>query len=170
MKWRRHYKVCFLTILAGAALTVSGLLRAQEAESAPNRATLPLGPVFSTALDGPLFTLDYVNDTNDSVSTVGLLQGSSVTLDGRVYPHAIVPGIAGKPMLEPGEKLSPLIILNNYLPSAKFKKMGYSKTLERWRWKTPLKSGKHTLLVKFGDKEYGPITFLWMGDVPLLYE
>ncbi|MHC4176321.1 MAG: hypothetical protein ACYSWU_02375 [Planctomycetota bacterium] len=143
---------------------------AQEAKPGPNRATLPLVPVFSTALDGPEFTLDYLNDTNDAVKTIDLLQGSSATLDGQVYPHGMIPGSAGKPMLEPGETLSRTINLKQYLPFAKFKQMGYSKTLKRWRWKTPLKPGKHTLLVKFGDKEYGPITFLWKGDVPLLCE
>ena len=35
---------------------------AQEAKPGPNRARLPLVPVFSTALDGPEFTLDYVNE------------------------------------------------------------------------------------------------------------
>lgn len=143
---------------------------AQEAKPGFNRATFPLVPVFSTALDGPEFRLDYVNDTNDSVNTVDLLQGSSVTLDGQVYPHGMIPGMAGNPVIERGETLSRTINLMQYLPFAKFKKMGYSKTLERSRWKTPLKPGKHTLLVKFGDKEYGPITFLWKGDVPLLYE
>jgi len=170
MKWTWRYKVCLLTIVAGAALAMTGVLLAQEPKSAPNRATLPLVPVFSTALDGPEFTLDYVNDTNDSVSTIDLWEGSSATLDGKVYPHGFLPGMAGNPIIEPGQTISLTINLRQYLPDARFKKMGYSKTLKRWRWKTLLKSGNHTLLVMVGDKEYGPITFVWRGHVPLLYE
>lgn len=170
MKWTRRYKLCFLTIIAGAALTMTGLLLAQEAKPAPNRATLPLVPVFSTALDGPEFTLDYVNDTNDAVKIIDLWQGSSVTLDGQVYPRGLLAGIAGNWIVEPGQTISFTINLRQYLPGARLKKMGYSKTLKRWRWKTLLKSGNHTLFVMFGEKEYGPITFVWRGDVPLLYE
>jgi hypothetical protein len=134
---------------------MTGLSLPQEARPALDKATLPLIPVFSTAQDGPEFTLDYVNDTNDAVGTIDLLQGSSVTLDGKV---------------DPGQTISVTIDLSQYLPGARLKRMGYSKTLERWRWKPLLKSGKHTLLVTVGEKEYGPITFIWRGDVPLLYE
>lgn len=167
MKWTRRYKVCFLTIIAGAAFAMTGLSLPQEARPALDKATLPLVPVFSTAQDGPEFTLDYVNDTNDGVGTIDLLQGSSVTLDGKVYPRGFV---GGSLVIAPGQTISVTIDLSQYLPGARLKKMGYSKTLERWRWKPLLKSGKHTLLVTVGEQQYGPITFIWRGDVPLLYE
>ena len=170
MKWARRYKVWLLTLVAGAALTMTGVLLAQEPKSAPNRATLPLVPVFSTALDGPEFILYYVNDTNDGVNISDLWQGSSLTLDGKVYPGRLLPGIAGKLKIEPGEGISRTVNLRQYLPDDMFEKMGYSKTLKRWRFKTLLKSGNHTLLVMVGEKEYGPITFHWRGHVPLLYE
>jgi hypothetical protein len=170
MKYIRRYKICLLMIFAGAALTMTGLLLAQEAKSSPKRATLPLVPVFSTALDGPEFTLDYSNDTNDDLSAIELWQGSSVTLDGKVYPSRLIGGFGGKPTIEPGETISRLIQLHLYLPDARLRRMGYSKTLKRWRWKTLLKSGEHTLLVMVGDKKYGPITFVWIDDVPWLYE
>jgi len=146
---------------------MAGLLPAQEAKPAPNKATLPLVPVFSTALDGPEFTLGYMNDTNEAVNIPALLRGSSAALDGKVYPRTSVKFV-GNPSLPPGQTKLLSITLAGYLP--KWEKKGYSKLLKRWRWKPPLKSGKHTLLVKVGDKEYGPITFLWEGDVPLLYE
>ncbi|MBL7042420.1 MAG: hypothetical protein ISR77_27530 [Pirellulaceae bacterium] len=46
----------------------------------------------------------------------------------------------------------------------------YSKKLKRWRWNAPLESGRHTLMVEVGGETYGPITFDWNGDLPLLYE
>jgi len=167
MKLVLRHKVCLFSIVAGTLLSLAGLLLAQELSPANRKGVQPLVPVFSTALDSPKFVLDYSNDTNEAVDIPGLLRGSSVVLDGKVYPRTGVKFV-GNPSLGPGRTKSFTITLAAYLP--KWEKKGYSKTLKRWRWKSPLKSGRHTLLVKLGDKEYGPITFVWEGDGPLLYE
>ena len=167
MNRTRPYRIHFLTIMAGAAITTGSLLIAQEPKLEPDSAMLPLVPVFSTAQDSPAFTLDYVNDTSESVNIMGLMQNMSGTLDGKVYRSKGILYV-GPGSLPPGGTQSINIGPTSFLRGAEKKK--YSTVLKRWRWKSPLESGKHTLLVRFGEKEYGPITFHWDGDVPFLYE
>lgn len=148
--------------------TMGCALLAPQVEPEMNKEARLLVPVFSTALDSPNFTLDYVNDTSESVAIMDLLLASTVEIDGRMYPRTGVKLVGGDQSLRPGQRTSFSITLGEYLPN--WEKKGYSEILKRWRWKPPLKSGIHTLLVKVGDKEYEPITFHWKGDLPLLYE
>jgi hypothetical protein len=128
---------------------------------------LPLVPIFATALDSPSFAFDYVNDTGKPVDLEYLLQESSCVIDGRPYAPATVK-FAGNATLGPGQKHTFTVSPVEYMPGGE--KKGYSKTLKRWRWSTSIVSGRHTFGLKFGGVEYGPIIFIWNGDVPLLYE
>jgi hypothetical protein len=163
----RHYKQTSVMSVVFALFLIGGLLPAQQAGPVISKRAQPLVPVFSTALDSPTFTFDYVNDTNEAVVIPDLLLSSSATLDGEVFPSTGVLFV-GNANLSPGRTIPLTITLAEYLPN--WERKGYSDLLKRWRWKAPLKSGKHTLLIKFADKEYGPVTFLWDGDTPLLYE
>ena len=166
MKWAWFCGSSFVAILAGIALAAASLGE-QGAKPVSGQAPLLLAPLFSTALDGPEFTLNYRNDTSEPVDIIDLLAGSYATLDGRVYPRTSV-AFVGNPDVAPGQTWAGNVSLAEYIPG--WEKKAYSETLKRWRWKIPLDSGRHTLSVTLGAKEYGPIAFVWKGDVALLYE
>lgn len=88
-------------------------------------------------------------------------------IDGTTYTRHTLK-FAGNSNLGPGKKHSFTIDLASYLPPGERK--GYSKALKEWRWSIPLESGRHTITINLDKKEYGPITFIWKADVPLLYE
>lgn len=159
-------RVWFFAIMIGVLLAMAAIVLAKEANPAGSQ-RLPLIPIISTAADGPEFNLDHTNDTDEAIDIPNLLSASSIVLDDKVYPCVVVK-FGGRASLDRGQKKSFRVSLSAYLP--KSEKKGYSEVLKRWRWKVPLKSGRHTLLVKFGTNEYGPITFIWDGDHPLLYE
>ena len=163
----RILQIMLLSAVLGHTLIVVANSPAQEAKLNSDEVRLPLVSVFSPAQDGPQFTIEYVNDTKRVVSIVGLLNSSTVTLDGDVYPH-IVLKFGGNSSLSPGQTISIPIDLGSYLPN--WQKKDFSTVLKRWRWEAPLESGRHTLLVNFGERVYGLTTFMWDGDVPLLYE
>lgn len=127
-------------------------------------------PVLSSAMDSPEFVLDYTNETDTTQDMWELLGASSIVLDGIEYRRQVIVFMGGNANLRSGRTHSFKIGPRSYLPRDGWQKHGYSKKLKRWRWKTPLKSGRHTLSVKFGNEQYGPITFDWDGDLPLLYE
>jgi len=163
----RISQIMLLSAVLGHTFFVVGNLPAQEAKPDSDEARLPLVSVFSTAQDGPEFSIEYVNDTNKVVSITNLLNSSTVTLDGAVYPHIVLKYV-GNSTLSPGQTISIPIDLGSYLPN--WLKRDFSTVLKRWRWEAPLESGRHTLLVNFGGRVYGPTTFMWNADVPLLYE
>jgi len=129
----------------------------------------PLIPVLSNAMDAPEFVVDCSNETGIVQDIAKLMSESSIVLDGVRYRRHTVK-FAGNPNLRPGSTYSMRIGLASYLPSEGRQRQGYSKKLKRWRWKAPLESGRHTLTVEVGGETYGPITFDWNGDLPLLYE
>jgi hypothetical protein len=129
----------------------------------------PLIPVFSSAMDGPQFTLDYTNDTDTAQDLTELMGASSILLDGVEHRRQVIKFV-GNANLPSGRTHSFQVDLGSYMPRDGWQKHGYSKKLKRWRWKGPLESGRHTLSVKLGNKQYGPITFYWDDQLPLLYE
>lgn len=156
---------CFVVV--AVVLVIMGGLLAQEGKPASRKGTRPVVPVFSTALDSPKFIIDYTNDTGEALDIAELLMRSSVVFDDKEYRCTGYKGTGGW-QLAPGKTKTFTIGLSSYMPG--WEQKGYSRKLKRWRWQPPLESGRHTLLVKFGNNEYGPITFVWDGDVPLLYE
>lgn len=137
--------------------------RSEPHKRAPDR--LPLTPVFAAALDGPEFVAEFENQSPRVINIPEALQASSIVLDGKTYKRQSVL-FAGNASLRPDVSLPITVEMGSYLVG--FQRKEYSASLKRWRWKSPLTSGKHTLLLNLGGKEYGPITFIWNADTPLL--
>jgi hypothetical protein len=168
MIMNRYAFCCFglaLAIIAG----LSSAADVTRRDTAPPKQRGALVPAFSPAQDGPTFHLAYTNDSAETADITDLLQTSSIVLDGKTYPRQTVK-FCGNANLSPGQTWTSTFTVSGYLPVNLAQRQGYSKTLKRWRWKTPLESGRHTVLVKLGGKEYGPVTFTWDADTPLLYD
>jgi hypothetical protein len=126
---------------------------------------LVIYPVFSAALDSPTFMVDYTNDTDHILVIPKLIEESSIIFDGLEYPLTVL-AFGGMSNLRPGETWTYAFTLDSYISGAQ--KQGYDKDLNRWRWRTAIKPGKHTLALKFFGKESRPISFLWKETAPLL--
>jgi hypothetical protein len=126
-----------------------------------------VSPVFSNAQDAPQFQIDFTNTSKRPVELPKLIRESSIVLDGKEYPHLILK-FGGNANLESGGTWKYLFDLDSYVLGAQ--KGGFSNLLNRWRWKTTIESGKHTLVLKFAGQTSSLITFIWEGDGPLLYE
>ena len=126
---------------------------------------LKIWPVFSAALDGPRFMIDYTNNSDHVIDIPKLIQGSSIVLDGLEYPLVSF-RFGGSCNLRQGETWTYKFSLDSYILGAQ--KREYSKKLGRWRWQTAVKPGKHILVLKFAGQESKPVSFLWEGNVPLL--
>lgn len=155
-----------------AASAVCGLAAAMaclppaHSEPRPHAAgRLPLLPVFSTAQDGPEFVAQFENQTGQVVNIVELMETSSIVLDGKTYKRQVV-RFVGNSSLRPGESIPFTVDTDGYLLGSERKE--FSETLKRWRWKSSLVSGRHTLLLNLGGREYGPLSFVWDADAPLL--
>ena len=124
----------------------------------------PLIPVFATAQDDPEFEADFRNDSDQMIHIDEVYARSLIVLDGRTYTMRILK-FAGNPNLGPHETWTFQLSLDAYLPEGERGK--YSKALQRWRWTSTLKAGRHTLAAKVGGREFGPVSFDWKGG-PLL--
>ena len=160
----------FWIVLAGpivcSLLFAAVALRSAQSEPqhrAPE--TLRLTPVFAAAQDGPEFIASFENQTPQVINVLEALQASSIVLDGKTYKRQSVL-FAGNASLRPGVSVPIIVDLGSYLPG--FQRKGFSASLKRWRWQCPLTAGKHTLLLSLGGREYGPISFVWNADAPLL--
>ena len=100
-------------------------------------------PVFSAALDGPRFMIDYTNDSDHVIDIPKLIQGSAIVLDGSEYPLVSLK-FGGFSNLRQGETWTYIFSLDSYILGAQ--KQGYSKKLGRWRWQTAVKPGKHVMI------------------------
>jgi hypothetical protein len=101
-----------------------------------------LTPVFGQ--DGWRFAVTYYNATGGNVDLTVLLAESSVVLDGKDYPWR-VPNYPGGRRLRPGERKSRTVGAAEYLGKD-----------------AVLTEGRHTLTLKFGGQEYGPVEFEWL--------
>lgn len=128
---------------------------------------LKVCPSFSSAMDSPFFTVEFTNNETRTLDLTDLLKNESIILDGQEYPRRVV-RFTGNPILKPNSQWKHTIGIDEFFPDSE--KQKYSKKLERWRWKSSLKSGKHTLIVKFGGKESSIIEFIWDDSKPFLYE
>ena len=144
--------------IALSILTIASLAYAEN---------LKIWPVFSPALDAPEFMVDYTNTSNEMIDIPRLIQESSIILDGSEYKLAIFK-FGGGTNLKPGDTWTYKFSPDSYMIGAE--KRSYSKILGRWRWQTALKPGQHTLVLTLGGQKSESVTFLWEGNVPLLYK
>ncbi|QJW97012.1 RNA polymerase sigma factor [Frigoriglobus tundricola] len=100
-----------------------------------------LTPVFGQ--DGWRFAATYLNTTTAVADLPTLLRESSIVLDGKTYPRQILK-FAGNSKLPPGERWAFSVGAVEYL--------GRDFVLGE---------GKHTLTLKFGGQEFGPVEFEW---------
>ena len=156
MQYPRHWQLC---ALGGLALLLAGrAVLSGEAGVKRDRGGGPLVPVMSTVQDSPEFVIDFANDTGREVDIPTLVEKSVVVLDGKEYSrHTVV--FVGNPALKPGKTHAFKISLADYLPAGT--KLGYSAEAKRWRWRIPVAEGRHTLLLKLGNRQYGPVAFGW---------
>jgi hypothetical protein len=113
-------------------------------QSEPGLAILPF---FKGDQDTPLFLLDYTNQTGVTESLTALLMASTITLDGKEHRSGGV-CLIGNDLVKAGVRRPFLIGLDGYLPRDQSNRLR-------------LDPGRHTLSVRFGGREYGPIRFVW---------
>jgi RNA polymerase sigma factor (sigma-70 family) len=114
-------------------------------ENPPKRKEKPqtLIPVFKKTSGGWHFAATYRNTSADEVDLPTLLKESSVVLDGKEHARQGVK-FGGRSNLHPDESWTFTIEMTNYL--------GQDETLSE---------GRHTLTLKFGGQEFGPVEFVW---------
>jgi hypothetical protein len=136
-----------------------------ETKDEEQEVVLSVYPLFSSALDGPQFRIELVNNSPEEIDWKN---EEMIVLDGKEYPRSIWKGTPPKTRLSPGKTYSTTLDVGAFLPGSK--KGEYSKKLKRWRWITPLKSGTHTIIIKLGSYKSASLKFIWDGDSPLLYQ
>lgn len=161
--WFRDYIAA--SVVCGLVVATTCLPSARSEPQQYAVGDLPLLPVFSAAQDGPAFVADFKNETQQAVNIVKLIEASSIVLDGKIYKRQGIK-FAGNSQLRPGSANSFKFDLGGYLLGSERKE--FSESMKRWRWKSSLAPGKHTMLLNLGGKQYGPVSFVWDGDAPLL--
>lgn len=155
----------YCTILA--SLLIITTFAIAETVQKKQEESLNIYPSFSSTLDSPLFEIEFTNSSTTTLDILELLKNESIILDGIEYTRQIVL-FGGNSKLEPNTNWQHTFSVDEFILGSK--KQKYSKNLKRWRWKSSLKSGKHTLIVKFGGKESNLIEFVWDDSEPFLYE
>jgi hypothetical protein len=109
---------------------------------------LPLLPQYSAAGAGvPAFAFDYTNDNEKAVDTSLYRTAVHMIFDGQDYgTHPTT--LTGDYMLDPGKTRAFSLSMADFT---------VTKDTDVW----PLKPGRHTVLFKFGGKQFGPLTFDW---------
>jgi hypothetical protein len=102
-----------------------------------------LTPVFKKNSGGWHFAATYRNTSADEEDLPTLLKESSVVLDGKEHIRQGVK-FGGRSNLHPNESWTFTIEMLNYLSQDE-----------------PLSEGRHTLTLKFGGQEFGPVEFVW---------
>jgi hypothetical protein len=110
--------------------------------SKPKGKPRPLIPVFKKNSDGWLFAATYKNTSTDEEDLPTLLKESSVVLDGKEHVRQGV-RFGGRSNLHPDESWTFTIEMTNYLSQGE-----------------TLSEGRHTLTLKFGGQEFGPVEFV----------
>ncbi len=116
-------------------------------------APLPLLPQFSADKEGgACFAFDFTNEGDKEIDT-GLFRTSAhLIFDAEDY-RTIPITLSGDYNLAPGKTRAFSLHLSDF-------------TVARDKDVWPLKSGRHTALIKFGGRQYGPLTFDWRADAP----
>jgi hypothetical protein len=132
---RNHQAASFI-LLIGTVLVV--------AASKPKDRALPLTPAFRQDAGGWRFVATFKSTGAADVDLPTLLQESSLVLDDKVFPRKVV-RFGGRSNLSPGESWSFIVEMGEYLG-----------------WDAPLAEGRHSLRLRFGGQEFGPVDFIWM--------
>lgn len=151
-----------------AVIALSLVAAMAFAESPEKKAGgLKVYPSFTTAMDTPAFVVEFTNHEDKKLYLPEVLNKETIILDGQEYSRKVLvfKGIA---YLEPGALWKHTIDINEFLFNSE--RQQHSPALGRWRWQSPLKSGKHTLIVRFGGKESPLLEFEWDGTIPFLYK
>jgi hypothetical protein len=112
---------------------------------------LPLLPEFSgDKAGGASFSLDFTNEGEKVIDTSAYRLSARLILDGQDY-RTIKPTLTGNYNLAPGK-----------VRSFSFSLSDFTVASDKDVW--PLKSGRHTVTIRFGGNQYGPLTFEWRGD------
>jgi len=157
-RWLTHR----LTLLLLVALIIARLClsSARSQQKGTPSTGLPLLPIFSHEQNSPCFVGTFHNDGDRDVSEIRLYMDSTIVLDGKTYAHFPgAPGFIGMPGVTAHNSISVFFDLSDYVPRRE-----YNKKLKRWQWKSSLSSGKHTLTIRYGDKTYGPVSFVWDSE------
>ncbi len=128
---------------------------------------LTVYPILSTAMDTPSFVVAYTNHEGGKVNLPEMLKRETIILDGQKYTRKVLT-FSGIAFLDPGKEWKHTLDINAFLFDAE--RQEYSPTLGRWRWRGSLKSGKHSLIVKFAGEESPLTEFEWDDSIPLLYK
>ncbi len=153
-----------MPVVFGLAL-VAALASAESSGKKNN--DLKIYPILSTAMDSPSFVVIYINREDKKLYLPELLKKETIILDGHEFARK-VSVFSGVAFLKPGEEWKHTVDISAFLFDSERRK--YSPTLGRWRWQGSLKSGKHTLIVKFAGKESALTEFEWDNSIPLLYK
>ena len=114
-------------------------------------ATLPLLPQFSDGKAGGAgFAFDFTNDNAKPFDTAIYRESAHLIFDGQEY-RMLPLAHNGIALLESGKTRKFSFALTDFT---------VSKDSDAW----PLKSGRHTALIKFGGKQFGPLVFDWRGE------
>lgn len=128
---------------------------------------LKVYPLLTTTMDSPSFVVEYTNHEGKKVYLPEMLKKEIIILDGQEYTRKVL-AFGGIAFLEPGAEWKHTVDINEFLFNSERQKC--CPTLGRWRWQSLLKSGKHTLVVKFAGKESPLIEFEWDNSIPFLYK
>jgi hypothetical protein len=118
-------------------------------------------------MDTPSFVVEYTNHEAKTLYLPDMLKSETIIFDGQEYTRQSLV-FSGIPFLEPAAECKHVVDINSFLFNSERQK--YSPALGRWRWQSPLRSGKHTLIVKFAGQESQLLEFEWDNSIPFLYK
>jgi hypothetical protein len=112
---------------------------------------LPLLPQFSAdKAGGASFSFDFTNESEKVLDASIYRLSARLIYDGQDY-RTVSTTLAGNYNITPGKTRSFSLSLTDF-------------TLVNDKDVWPLKSGRHTVVIRFGGKQYGPLLFDWRSD------
>ena len=157
---------CVIWLQTAVAITPAVPESPTGKRSAPT-GTVTATPSFGTSMDCPAFLVSFTNTSSRPTDALSVAMSEAVKLDGRIYPRIGLKWAGRSAALRSGETWSHTVELSEFLLG--IKRQQYSAVLRRWRWKVPLKSGKHVLTFFVGKSRSDQMAFTWDGDGPMLY-
>jgi hypothetical protein len=144
------------TASAGATKPAPATISTQDLEATrKTEVALPLLPAFSSdKTAGAAFSLDFTNDGDKVLDTSAFRLSARLTFDGQDY-RTPKTTLTGNYNLAPGKTRTFTFNLTDFTIAG---------DSDVW----PLKAGRHTVVIRFGGKQYGPVTFQWnAGSSPM---
>ncbi len=152
-------------------LQVAVYISTAAAASPSGKRPAPVGtviaiPSFSASTDSPEFLISFTNTSFEPTDARNVLMFEAVQLDGHIYPRLGVKLAGSNAVVRPGKSWSHTVAVSEFLPGSQ--RLQYSDALKRWRWRVPLKSGKHTIIFHVGNSKSVEMAFAWNGEGPIL--